>query len=283
MITDNQTDFLYLADSLPKKYPAFFNEFEKVLHDSDILFELLSPTEDVWAVDYMPVQIEKNRFVQFIYDPDYLHKPVDLTETISDVDAICKKIDWQPEKTDILLDGGNVVKANGKVIITDKVFSENRLIPHVELIKKLEEIFHPDAIIIVPQHPLDYTGHADGIVRFLNENTVLINASSEKASKKEKDFESSLRQALNNAGLKYREILSNTSANKNNEQANGEYLNYLQMKDVIILPAFGIAEDEMVMEQFIELFPGNRIVSVNSNEIANDGGILNCISWNILK
>ncbi|RNI33607.1 hypothetical protein EFY79_18475 [Hanamia caeni] len=51
------------------------------------------------------------------------------------------------------------------------------------------------------------------------------------------------------------EIPCNTSANKNNDQANGEYLNYLQLKNVIILPAFGIPEDEIVMEQFKKLFP----------------------------
>lgn len=283
MTTDNQTNFLYLADSLPKKYPAFFDEFKKVLNDCGIPFQLLSPTKDVWAVDYMPVQIEKNKFVQFIYNPDYLRKTIKWRKTISDVDTICKEINIVPEKTDILLDGGNVVKAKDKVIITDKVFIENPSIPRTELIKRLEEIFHPDTIIIVPRHPLDYTGHADGIVRFKDENTVLINASSEKATKKEKDFELSLRRALNDAGLIYKEILSNTSANKNNEQANGEYLNYLQMKGLIILPAFGIPEDEKVMEQFIELFPDSRIVSVNSNAIANVGGILNCITWNILK
>ena len=59
MITDDQTNFLYLADSLPKKYPSFYNEFEKVLTDCNIPFQLLTPTKDVWAVDYMPVQIGK--------------------------------------------------------------------------------------------------------------------------------------------------------------------------------------------------------------------------------
>ncbi len=197
--------------------------------------------------------------------------------------TICKEINLRTEKTDILLDGGNVVKAKNKVIITDKAFLENPSIPPTELIGRLEKIFQTDTIIFVPTHPFDYTGHVDGIVRLLDENTVLINVSSEKVTKKEKDFELSLRLALHNARLKYIEILSNTSTNKNYEQANGEYLNYLQMKDVIILPAFGIPEDEIVMEQFKNLFPDSRIVSVNSNDIANEGGILNCISWNILK
>lgn len=56
MIPDNQTNFLYLADTVLKKYSSFFNHFEKVLNDCNINFQLLPHTKDVWAVDYMPIQ-----------------------------------------------------------------------------------------------------------------------------------------------------------------------------------------------------------------------------------
>jgi agmatine deiminase len=283
MITDSQTNFLYLADSLKKIYPSFFNEFEKVLFDCHIPYEFLRPTKDVWAVDYMPVQIEKNKFVQFVYNPDYLSKYNKWRKTISDVEAICKEINIEPHKTDILLDGGNVVRAANKVIMTDKVFIENPAIQKRTLIKRLEKIFETDRIVFVPRHPLDFTGHADGIVRFLNDNTVLINAGSEKATQKEKEFELSLRLALHNACLDYIEIPSDTSGNTKNKEANGEYLNYLQMENVIILPVFGIEKDDIVEKKFKELFSGIKIATVNSNDIANEGGILNCISWNIVK
>jgi len=283
MITDSQTNFLYLADSLKKMYPSFFNEFEKVLIDCHIPYEFLTPTKDVWAVDYMPMQIEKNKFVQFVYNPDYLSKYNKWRKTISDVEAICRGIDIIPEKTDILLDGGNVVRAKNKVIMTDKVFIENPAIEKRTLIKRLEKILETDRIVFVPRHPLDFTGHADGIVRFLNDHTVLINAGSEKATQKEKEFESSLRLALHNACLEYIEIPSNTSGNSNNKEANGEYLNYLQMENVIIIPVFGIKEDDIVEKKFKELFSGIKIVTMNSNDIAKEGGILNCISWNIVK
>jgi agmatine deiminase len=283
MITDSQTNFLYLAASLKKIYPSFFNELEKVLIDCHIPYEFLTPTKDVWAVDYMPVQIEKNKFVQFVYNPDYLSKYNKWRKTISDVEAICKEINIIPEKTDILLDGGNVVRAKDKVIITDKVFIENPAIQQKDLIKRLEKILETDRIVFVPRHPLDFTGHADGIVRFLNNNTVLINAGSEKATQKEKEFELSLRLALHNACLDYIEIPSDTSGNTKNKEANGEYLNYLQMENVIILPVFGIEKDDIVEKKFKELFSGIKIATVNSNDIAKEGGILNCISWNIVK
>jgi agmatine deiminase len=282
MIPDHETTHLYLADTLPKKYPSFYHRFEKVLQDCQIDFQLLPGTRDVWAVDYMPVQVDKNKFVQFVYDPDYL-QTIKGRKSISDVDAICQAIDIKPLKTDIVIDGGNVVRAKDKVIMTDKVFTENPAIPQRDLIKRLEEILEIEKIVFLPRHPFDFTGHVDGIARFLDDNIVLINAGSPQANKKEKNFQLQLRCALHNAGFEFVEIPSNTSGNNNYTQANGEYLNYLQMKDVIVLPTFDIPEDELVARKIEELFPGITIATVNSNDIANNGGILNCITWNIVK
>ena len=91
MITDSQTNFLYLADTLPKNYTDFYKRFEKVLIDCNIEFALLPNTKDVWAVDYMPIQTELNKFVRFVYNPSYL-QPQKYLKTISDVDKICEKI-----------------------------------------------------------------------------------------------------------------------------------------------------------------------------------------------
>ncbi len=115
------------------------------------------------------------------------------------------------------------------------------------------------------------------MVRFLDDNTVLIN----NYSKEDGAFQLRFRLALLNAGLDYIEIPYNPSGNKNDSYANGIYLNYLQMKQAIIIPTFEIKEDESVVKQFEQLFKGQTIKTIESNEIARHGGILNCITWNI--
>jgi agmatine deiminase len=91
MITDIQTNKLFLADCLPEKQPKFFQRFEKVLNDCKINFQFLPNTKDIWAVDFMPVQVSKDKFVRFTYNPDYL-QPKKYRKTISHVDTICKSI-----------------------------------------------------------------------------------------------------------------------------------------------------------------------------------------------
>ena len=279
MIPDNQTNFLYLADILQKKYSNFFSQFEKVLNDCNINFQLLPQTKDVWAVDYMPVQIEKDNFVQFVYNPDYLRDTVKWSKTISDVDVICKAINLSPKKSNIILDGGNVTRTTDKVILCDKIFTENPTIKETDLIKELQVLFQVDKLIFIPTHPIDFTGHADGMVRFYDSDTVLIND----YSKEDLNFQLRFRLALHNAGLNYIEIPYNPYDNKKDDHANGEYINFLQMQQAIIIPTFGIKEDDAVVKQFEQLFAGQTIATVDGNDLANDGGILNCITWNILK
>jgi agmatine/peptidylarginine deiminase len=60
------------------------------------------------------------------------------------------------------------------VILTDKVVVENPSLSKAKLLSELRELFEIETIIIIPRDPLDFTGHADGMVRFVDEDTVLI-------------------------------------------------------------------------------------------------------------
>lgn len=279
MITDNQTDFLYLADTLPTKYPDFYKRFESVLKGCKIPFDFLPQTKDVWAVDYMPIQTDLNKFIRFVYNPSYLQTKKYL-KTISDVDEICKAIGVEPLKTNIILDGGNVTRWTNKVIMTDRIFKDNPTYERQKLIKELYELLQVDKIYFVPEQPGDYTGHSDGMVRFVDEHTVIIN---NYKHKKEKEwFYRAFEIAIYNTGLDYITIPYNVYDNKSNGHSNGDYINYLQMKNTVIIPTFGIKEDDLAVRQLETIFAGQNIATVESNEIAYDGGILNCITWNIM-
>lgn len=278
MINDSQTNFLYLADSLPKKYPHFYKRFEQVLIDCSIEFELLPKTKDVWAVDYMPIQTEFNKFVRFVYNPSYLQTKA-LLKSITDVDTVCNDINISTLKTNIVLDGGNVTKTTNKIIMTDRVFIDNPAYERKQLIKELYELFQVDKLYFIPEQPGDFTGHSDGMVRFINENTVVINDYSQEKEWFQRAFEI----AIHNTGLDYIKIPYNIYNNKSNDQANGDYINYLQMENAVIVPTFGIKEDDEAVKQLEAIFTRHTVTTVESNEIADEGGVLNCITWNILK
>ncbi len=249
-----------------------------MLNESAIEYKLLPGTKDIWAIDYMPVQVEQNEFVQFTYDSAYLHD-LKLLHTRSDVDSICRAIKIFPLKSEIILDGGNVVKSFGKAIISNIVFKDNPQIEKNHLIRKLENELQVEQIIFIPWDESDCTGHADGMVRFFDRDTVLINDWSDETI----EFQSSFEAALHNAGLHCIEVPYNPYQNKSNIDATGAYINFLQMENVIILPVFGTADDEKAVKIFEEIFSGQTITTIPCKEISKLGGVLHCISWNIKK
>lgn len=275
MITDDQTNFLYLSNLLPAKR-KFFQAFTKLLHVSNIAHSILPNTKDIWCVDYMPVQIGRNKFIQFLYEPDYLQTPKWI-QTQTDPAKVCEEISISPIKSGIKLDGGNVIKANNWVIVTDKLFAENRTIEPKILINRLEELLEV-RVIVIPQEPDEFTGHADGIVRYYNDDTVLVNNYN---STHLSEFQKQLIKALTSSGLRTIPIPYNPYKNGNQISATGLYINFLKMENVVVIPTFKLHEDELAVRLFEELFSTQTIQTIDSCEISKDGGVLNCITWNI--
>ncbi len=292
MIKDNQTNFLYLADTLPKNHPDFYSSLEKILKDSKINHALLPHTRDIWAIDYMPIQVSTNRFVQFNYNPDYLRNSKKWQKTIPDVDKICDAIGLKRKHSNIILDGGNVVKTEKSVIMTDKIFTENSGITKGDLLKQLSDLFEVERIIIIPQDPEDFTGHADGMVRFIDEKRVFVNNyRPDYLPQFQKKFHNSLFEAgLEVVNMIYKPDLSSS------DSAIGLYINYLEIGNLLVIPTFGAqdlsnrwnlnedcADDEMAVIMIENEFPHYQTRVLDCRDIAVHGGVLNCISWKVLK
>ncbi len=190
---------------------------------------------------------------------------------------ICKAIKVKPEKSKLIVDGGNIVRTSDKVIMCDKVFHENKDIPEKTLIKQLKDLFQVDKLVFIPWDTDDFTGHADGMVRFIDNDTVLIND----YMKDKPEFHKSFRMSLYNAGIDWIELPYNPPIDPTFVSARGLYLNYLQMSQAIIMPTFKSTFDDKAYKILEDIFKGKIIKTVESSKIAREGGVLNCISWNI--
>src|SRR5690606_25240750 len=114
---------LFLSEKL-KERDQFLSELIHILDHQKIMYEFLPFTNDIWAVDYMPIQQGIDKFIQFKYEPDYLQtNQFILTQT--DPKLVCKAIGLNTIYSEIRMDGGNLIKGKDWVILTDKIFSEN--------------------------------------------------------------------------------------------------------------------------------------------------------------
>ena len=125
-------------------------------------------------------------------------------------------------------------------------------------------------VLIVLSLKRDMTSHADGMARFLDDRTVLCNRPLSSCG-----FEQKVKRSLRDYGL---DAVNFPFVPTGGISAVGCYLNYLETERVVFLPVFGIEQDAEAETSARQLF-SKEIVPVNIREIAQQGGCLNCISW----
>jgi len=273
---------VYLAFKLPLDYIDFMNKISDVLMKNMILYQFLWKTKDIWCRDFMPVPLSKDKFVQFIYDPDYLKGKWSNMKT--DPWEVNEGLDYSPLRSELVIDGGNVIRFGKTVIMTEKIFAENPKWTKPDLLKQISNELEVEKVVIIPFELEDYTGHADGMVRFVGEDAVIINDYQSKDGYT-KGFITALRKALESKGITIAGTLPYRSFPRRNKDGDytaiGCYMNYLEIGNLIVFPKFEIEEDTEAHTKIQQYFPTKKVVQLDCREIAEDGGVLNCITWTI--
>lgn len=280
MITDPKTNTVYFSSRLPKQCPTLNAKITEVLQNHGIPYFYLSETKDIWCRDFMPIQIDEERLVFYKYTPDYLQ----------DTDYH-KKLQTDPERVflleenhlgsmlpyrkniDLVLDGGNVVKCGDTVVMTDKVFVENKDKTPAEVERILRDTFHCD-ILFLPWDGERY-GHSDGIVHYIGDGKILLTNYQDFSRHYYYRFRRVLDKKFEVTTLKYK-------ANRHRERS-WCYINFLQVGQLVLVPQLGTEEDGQALEQIEKALPGGEVIGIPAIEAVRRGGALNCISWNIKK
>ena len=161
------------------------------------------------------------------------------------------------------------------------MFSDNG-IPREDLTNILIDVLQVNQVVFIPVEPGDDTGHADGMVRFVDENTIVANDySGIEVSKKFKDrFYGTLADSgLDILRVPYHPVYKRVDGLW---VALGCYINFLQVDKKIFMPTFNNkVEDNFALARFEEIFGSGNVIPVPSKEVAMGGGVLNCLTWEI--
>lgn len=269
--------------------------------------------QDIWLRDYAPIYINKETVFKALYNPSYFHENnkktqyADKEKTIFYYASLDEKTGVELAKElqinianlinnnqRIILDGGNFIhNGNGIAITTNRIIADNESLSIEEIRKTFKEQLGISKLIIVPVEPGDETGHVDGMIRFVDEKTVVVakypdNYKNEPNNISEKDYmigKLFLDQLADSLNQEFTVARIENSIPKNNGEdefpsAFGNYINYLRIGNKIFLPQYGnIAMDKvarMSYEKYFEVIP----ITTDIKKLAYLGGVLNCISWN---
>ncbi|MDX9694155.1 MAG: agmatine deiminase family protein [Bacteroidales bacterium] len=281
MITDHETNFVYFSSLIKEneKFAPFWKRLDPILIEHQLGVGFIENTRDIWCRDYMPIQINTNDFVQFEFFPNYLIQPKYINRlTIPTETKIIDRINKRFSK--LIVDGGNIVKYKNTAILTEKVIKENSNREPETVISILKKDLKVENIFLLPVQPGDISGHADGMVRFLDEKSLLVSDYSYESQSWCKKMD----EALEKTGLKIIKFPSESVEEKNMDGdwvAKGVYINFAQIGNLILFPQFGLKTDKIALDRTKELYPDCKVIPIDSNEIAEGGGVLNCITWNI--
>ena len=260
---------IFISSLLPERFP----DIAKTLRQSlGAKLWVIPGTKDIWCRDFMPVPVPGNGLVQFRYDPDYLRRYPKLR---TDDGAGLLKL-RNCTRSDLVIDGGNIVRFGDTAILTDKAFSENPHHARSKLRGQLMELLKVAHLIIIPVEPGDIFGHSDGVLTFVDDKTLLVNDYRRVA----RDYGKQLYSLLRRNGFElvpfpYRptdKVLSGIAS------AEGVYINFLQTKDRVFLPTYGQHADDEAIRTLEGVMPGKEVAPIRCNQLARKGGALHCVT-----
>ena len=170
---DREVNKVYFSDKVLENQgiSQVYKDICDILDEYGITHKLLQHTKDIWCRDFMPVQLYPGRFVQYVYDPDYLDND-EYRDTKTPPDPVCDAIHLARSKSGLILDGGNIIRTTLGVIMTRKAYHANNMDQ-----KEFEDIFKQDfginKITWLNWDRSEIYGHADGIVRYIIGKCVL--------------------------------------------------------------------------------------------------------------
>lgn len=316
-ITDDRTDKVYISSLIDTVSGALDINTRSALKTSILKFsrncEPLYNTMDVWARDYMPIQLTLDVYLSFTYKPDYLQDyPNCVTNwQLHRVHAAHESLSFKVVQMPLILDGGNVVKAvvKGKpcLILCKKVLDENNL-SEEDFDNWWKQWWNDNfdgtemEYVLLPWEGEKFNpiGHADGMVRYIEDKRVLftnyedfedspIPASVYIEKLKEVGFEVETLSFKNKFDYKkdklYRMLFDSSWC----------YINYLQVGNRILVPSLGYDKlDHEAIRQIDAAFNKNRHIAdvelididmtgivAEMNSVQNSGGALNCLTWTV--
>ena len=167
-----------------------------------------------------------------------------------------------------------------KTVMAMSYLTDNKLTEN-EARKKLMALTSTKQIAFIEADEQGGLQHADGVVSFVDQNTLVINTYPEDPDYAKK-LKADLKRGIPN--LKIHEIITPYDGSeiydKKFGSACGLYTNMLVTPERIYFPQFGIKADAMALKQ-IRSMTKRTVVPVQSANVCHMGGGVRCMSWQV--
>ncbi len=300
-------------------HPSIYRKVAPLLHEIPNVFPLSIRYNDAWARDNMPLFVSNGhqvRTVDFRFNAwggavDGLYSNYRDDDHLGQI--ISRRLKFLSYyHPSFVLEGGSIaVDGEGTLITTEACLlskGRNPTLRRIEIEETLRDYLGVEKIIWVPHgiYGDETNEHIDNMVAFVKPGEALLAWTDDKKDPQYRYCQETFKALKAAKDAKGRNLiihklpLPHPSLTLSKEETKGlcinkttldkrvagrrlaaSYVNFYQGEDYVVMPAFGIKEDEEALQIIEKLFPDKKIHQINSREILLGGGNIHCITMQI--
>ncbi len=263
------------------------NTVKKHFKENKNLFFIEYETDDTWARDCSALCVQTNSRVKLL---DFTFNGWGEKFESSKDNAMTKHINKDITTHNFTLEGG-AVESNGvdTILTTSQCMlnkNRNAALNAVQITQKLNSFFGATKILYLNHGYLagdDTDSHIDTLARFIDEKTIMYVKCED-----END------EHFSELGLMERELQTIASENDyrlialpmtdaiyyDDERLPATYANFLFVNGAVLVPTYGVKQDEKALSIFKDTFLNRDIVEIDCSILIRQHGSLHCVTMN---
>lgn len=238
---------------------------------------------DTWIRDFGPISIDTDHgaaWVKFLFDgwgEKYdSHLNNQLVEGLHQHPAFNQ---ITLHKSSLIAEGGNLETDGQATLLSSSTSFDSRSnhLPVKHQIESLLGIQHPLWLDCPPLPGDDTDGHIDTLVRFCRPDTLIYQGGvSHHLLTQLETFKQADGRTYQLITLPAADLIR-----EDNRILPASYANFIFVNDGLIVPAFGVKQDEIARKRLAEHFPDRTIISQKSRNLIWQNGSLHCASMQL--
>lgn len=263
------------------------NAVKKHFQENKNLFFIEYETDDTWARDCSALCVEENLKVELL---DFTFDGWGGKFEASKDNAMTKNINKDITTHDFILEGGAVESNGTDTILTTSqcMLNKNRNaeFDSLQITKKLNSFFGATKVLYLNHGYLagdDTDSHIDTLVRFINEDTIMYVKCKDENDEHFSELglmEKELQEMAKENHYKLIPLPMTDAVYYDNERLPATYANFLFVNGAVLVPTYGVQQDEEALAIFRDTFKDRNIVEIDCSVLIRQHGSLHCVTMN---
>lgn len=258
------------------------------------LYFVAYETNDTWARDCSALCVEENEAItlqDFTFTGWGGKFEASKDNSMSPVLAEHYSAPMQSHR--LILEGGGVESNGAGIILTtaECMLNKNRnnTLSDEQITQNIKDSLGAEEVLYLHHGYLagdDTDSHIDTLARFIDEKTIMYVKCEDKNDEHYNELklmEEELQTIQNSHGFELVALPMCEAVYDEDERIPATYANFLFVNGAVLVPVYGVKEDEKALEIFRKTFPKHDIVGIDCYTLIRQHGSLHCVTMNFAQ